>query len=40
MKKQIKIEQKDSEIDFSKIVKVNFVNINKGLMTIEVELKE
>jgi hypothetical protein len=38
--KQIKLKQEDfPEIDFSKIYKVNFVDVNSEKLTIEVEVK-
>lgn len=36
----ITLHQKNSEIDFTKIIKVNFVDVSNGLITIEVELKK
>ncbi len=39
MKKEIKIKQKDSEIDFSKIFKVNQVDVTKEEIIIKVETK-
>lgn len=39
MKKQIKIKQKDSEVDFKKIKKVNFVDVNAKEIIIEIETK-
>ncbi len=39
MKKEIKIKQKDSDIDFSKIYKVNQVDVTKEEIIIKVEIK-
>lgn len=37
MKRKIQIRQEDHEVDFSKIKKVNFVDIEKEEIILEVE---